>query len=330
MNGRWQTGRHTSGGGSIQRYLLVIAPGESIKANGHHFIFVGIWNSYIPSCMQRHKASVWENTSGVLLAWLLVGTKTTSVWEPEMHWCVVHCPSVFSLRESRGLLQGSHAQQKRSAGRSCCLGFSRANSVRIWISRTCHWRLQNLQKSLQCTSCLIEFCFGKSGDTSCWQEQSVHCAMRYCQSPRPEIIMALGGCPPFLQVPIQCHEVPSYSSDVVGVVPMALLAITPVWPEASLKCCWACHVCIRLPEHLSHSPGNIYPSLGVWVLQHHPEERVWFSICVSIAGAGAATAQSPPWAWGGREALLIKRPQHFDSVMGVRGYCMIESLSRTH
>lgn len=40
--------------------------------------------------------------------------------------------------------------------------------------------------------------------------------------------MALGGCPPFLQVPIQCHEVPSYSSDVVGVVPMALLAITPV------------------------------------------------------------------------------------------------------
>lgn len=185
MNGRWQTGRHTSGGGSIQRYFLVIAPGESIKANGHHFIFVGIWNSYIPSCMQRHKASVWENTSGVLLAWLLVGTKTTSVWEPEMHWCVVHCPSVFSLRESRGLLQGSHAQQKRSAGRSCCLGFSRANLVRIWISRTCHWRLQNLQKSLQCTSCLIEFCFGKSGDTSCWQEQSVHCAMRYCPQSTP-------------------------------------------------------------------------------------------------------------------------------------------------
>lgn len=102
-----------------------------------------------------------------------------------MRWCLVCSPSVFILQESRGLLQGSHAQQQHSAGQSCCLGFSRANSVRIQISKTCHWRLQNLQKSLQSSSCLIEFCFGKSGDTSCWQEQSIHCAVRYCPQSTP-------------------------------------------------------------------------------------------------------------------------------------------------
>lgn len=42
-----------------------------------------------------------------------------------MHWFVVRSPSVFSLQESPGLLQGSHAQQQHSAGHRAALGLAK-------------------------------------------------------------------------------------------------------------------------------------------------------------------------------------------------------------